>query len=193
MTELVNRWFKATAQAQTALAREQGQNIIRAARLVVDAFARGGKLMTAGNGGSAADAQHLAAEFVNRFRIERPPLPALALTTDTSVLTSIGNDYAFEDVFSKQIKALGREGDVLLAISTSGSSPNIIAAANEAKARGIGVIALTGGNGGQLADTADLAIVVPSDQTPVIQECHLVVEHLICELVDQMLFLNPEG
>jgi D-sedoheptulose 7-phosphate isomerase len=146
------------------------------------------KLLLCGNGGSAADAQHIAAEFINRYELERPPLPAIALTTDTSILTSIGNDYSFNEVFSKQIKALGVEGDVLLAISTSGNSTNVIEAVKAAKSLGIFTVGLTGGEGGQLASLVDLSLVVKSSVTGRIQETHILVGHIICELVDYILF-----
>lgn len=159
-----------------------------AAELIAEAFKAGGKLMVIGNGGSAADAQHLAAEFVNRFEIERPPLPAIALTTDTSILTSIGNDYDFETVFIKQIKAVGKEGDVLLALSTSGTSPNVVKAVGTASKLGIKTVALTGRGGGGLAERVDLVLNVDSNSTPRIQEVHITVCHMICELVDYILF-----
>jgi len=144
--------------------------------------------MVIGNGGSAADSQHIAAEFVNRFEIERPPLPALALTTDSSILTSIGNDYDFKFVFSKQVKALGKEADVLLAISTSGASQNVVKAVETAKGLGIKTIALTGKEGGELIEKADLVLNVESQSTPRIQEAHITICHIICELVDHILF-----
>jgi D-sedoheptulose 7-phosphate isomerase len=141
-----------------------------------------------GNGGSAADAQHIAAEFVNRFQVERPPLAALALTTDTSVLTSIANDYTFTEVFAKQVRALGRPGDVAWGISTSGSSPNVVAALEAARELGLKTLALSGGEGGPVAARAELAIIVPSRNTPRIQEAHITVEHVLCDLVDFLLF-----
>jgi len=146
------------------------------------------KLLLCGNGGSAADAQHIAAEFINRYELERPPLPAIALTTDTSILTSVGNDYSFNEVFSKQVKALGVEGDVLLAISTSGNSMNVIEAVKAAKSLGIFTVGLTGGEGGQLASLVDLPLVVKSRVTGRIQETHILLGHIICELVDYILF-----
>jgi D-sedoheptulose 7-phosphate isomerase len=153
------------------------------------------KLLLCGNGGSAADAQHIAAEFINRYELERPPLPAIALTTDTSILTSVGNDYSFDEIFSKQIKALGVEGDVLLAISTSGNSPNVIEAVKAAKSLGIFTVGLTGGEGGQLTRLVDLSLVVKSNVTARIQEAHILVGHIICELVDYFLFQQrvPNG
>ncbi len=162
--------------------------ITKAATLVSDAFKDGGKLMVVGNGGSAADAQHLVAEFVNRFQIERPPLPALALTTDSSVLTSIGNDYDYALVFSKQVKALGKEEDVLLAISTSGNSTNVLEAVAAAKALGIKTITMTGGDGGKLAKLADISLNVEATVTARVQEVHITIGHIICELVDYILF-----
>lgn len=158
------------------------------ADLIVETFNDGGKLLIIGNGGSAGDAQHLAAEFVNRFEIERPPLPAIALTTDTSAITSIGNDYNFDQIFSKQVKAIGVEGDVLLAITTSGTSKNITKAVVAAKKMGITTIALTGKGGGDLKDKCDIVINVDSKSTARIQEVHITVCHILCELVDATLF-----
>ena len=155
---------------------------------IVSAFRSGRKLLIFGNGGSAADAQHMAAEFVNRFLIDRPPLPAIALTTDSSVLTSIGNDFSFEEIFVKQIMALGRKGDVALGISTSGNSPNVIMAIEQAGDMGMTTAVLTGNKGGKLLGLADIGLNVPSSFTPHIQEVHLWIEHLVCQLVDEELF-----
>ncbi len=155
---------------------------------VAETFRTGGKLLIFGNGGSAADAQHMAAEFVNRFMIDRSPLPALALTTDTSVLTSISNDYDFSEIFVKQIKALGRKGDISLGISTSGNSPNVVKGLEVSRGLGIRAVALTGNDGGKAAKVADLLLVVPSDQVPRIQEAHGLFGHILCELVDHILF-----
>jgi D-sedoheptulose 7-phosphate isomerase len=141
-----------------------------------------------GNGGSASDAQHVAAELVGRFARERAPLPAIALTTDTSALTAIANDYGFEEVFARQVRALGRPGDVAVAISTSGNSPNVLRGAEAAREMGMTVVALTGAGGGALAAASDLCVNVPSDDTPRIQECHLTVEHVLCEAVENFLF-----
>ena len=164
-------------------------DIVRAASVIAESFRRGGKLLLCGNGGSAADCQHVAAEFVNRLSKdrERRALPALALTTDTSCLTAYANDYGFNGVYARQVEAFGTSGDVLLAISTSGSSPNVLAAVDAARARGIAVVALLG-EAGRLADVADVAIRVPSRDTQLIQQVHLAVEHLICELVERSLF-----
>ena len=155
--------------------------------VVVDAIERGNKVLLFGNGGSAADAQHIAAEFMNRFLIERPPLPAIALTTDTSVLTSIANDYAFDEIFSKQVKALGKKGDVALGITTSGSSGNVLKALRAAKKLGMTTIALTG-EGGKAASLSDIALQIPSRSTPRIQEAHIADGHILCDLTDTILF-----
>lgn len=167
---------------------QNSSNLIRCAEVVCNAFRNSRKLMLCGNGGSAADAQHIAAEFVNRFQIERSPLPALALTTDTSIITSVANDNSFDDIYSRQIEALGVEGDVLLAISTSGKSRNILSALNTAKDRGIYIIGLMGAGGGEMLPLVDLALIVESNQTPRIQEAHALAGHIICELVEHMLF-----
>lgn len=163
-------------------------SLIHVAETIARAFWNKRKLMICGNGGSAADAQHLAAEFVNRFQLERRPLPALALTTDTSIITSVANDYSYEEVFSKQIRALGVKGDILLAISTSGKSGNILSAIRTAKENGLYSIGFIGGGGGDMIKLVDLALVVESENTPRVQEAHLVAGHLICELVDYILF-----
>lgn len=160
--------------------------IISFSKALYKVFKEGGKLLICGNGGSAADAQHMAAEFVNRFRIERNPLPAIALTTDTSVLTSIGNDYSFYDVFSKQVKALGKKGDVLFGITTSGKSPNVLRAFEVAKEMGMITAGLSGDFVENMAKICDYYIPVPSRNTPRIQEVHLLVEHIICEIIDDM-------
>ena len=172
-------------------ARNQAELIGEAATVIAGAFSKGGHLLICGNGGSAADAQHLAAEFVNRFVIERPPLPALALTTDTSVLTSIGNDYNFNDIFAKQVKALGRPGDVLWGLTTSGNSPNVVQALAAARNQGLKTIAMTGIGGGECRAYADVLLAVPTKITPRIQEVHITFSHIICELVDYILFQRP--
>lgn len=156
------------------------------------ALQAGNKVMIFGNGGSAADAQHIAAEFVNRFIIERPPLPAIALTTDSSVLTSIGNDYDFSEIFSKQIRALGQQGDIAWGISTSGNSPNVLKALEIAKKMGLTTLAFTGKDGGAIAQVADYTLNVSSQSTARIQEAHITAGHAICELVDIKLFQKPD-
>jgi len=162
--------------------------LIHLAEHISKAFKNDRKLLICGNGGSAADAQHLSAEFVNRFQLERPPLPALALTTDTSIITSVANDYSYDEVFSKQIKALGVEGDILLAISTSGRSENVLSAIRTAKKKGLYTVGFIGGDGGEMRKLVDLALVVESDRTPRVQETHILAGHIICELVEYILF-----
>ncbi|MCK5236240.1 MAG: D-sedoheptulose 7-phosphate isomerase [Deltaproteobacteria bacterium] len=173
---------------QAFFTKKNAALISACAEIIAGSFKSGGKLLICGNGGSAADAQHLAAEFVNRFEIERPPLPAIALTTDTSILTSIGNDYDFSQLFSKQLKALGTSGDVLLAISTSGGSTNVLRAVEAAAKLDIKSIALTGGDGGKVGKKADYNINVASKKTARVQEVHITVCHILCELVDKTLF-----
>lgn len=168
--------------------RENGPALVSVAERIAGAFLKDRKLLICGNGGSAADAQHMAAEFVNRFQLERPPLPALALTTDTSVITSIGNDYSFDEVFSKQVKALGVRGDILLVISTSGESKNIVTAVEAAKHHGMYTVGLLGKDGGKIGGMVDTALVAKSEVTARIQEAHLLAEHIICYLVDYILF-----
>lgn len=152
--------------------------------IIYNSIKSGGKLMVCGNGGSAADAQHMAAEFVNRFLRERKPLPALALSTDTSNLTSIANDYSFEDIFSKQVEALGKKGDILMGISTSGNSKNVIKAVETANDMGITTVGLLGKDGGSIAGIANKSIMVPSDSTPRIQEMHIFIIHTICQMIE---------
>ena len=188
MRKIIEKILSESINVKEEFVLENIEDIIKFADKIVTAFTNDRKLMLCGNGGSAADAQHLAAEFVNRFVLERPPLPAIALTTDTSILTSIGNDYSFDYVFSKQVKALGMERDVLLVISTSGNSPNVLAAAKAAKQEGIYVVGFAGCSGGELSNLADLPMVVKSDSTARIQETHILVGHIVCQLVDYMLF-----
>ena len=166
-----------------------GPRVAEAARRMAVAVAQGGKILLAGNGGSAADAQHWAAEFVNRFLMDRPPLPAIALTTDSSILTSIGNDFGYELVFAKQVQALGRAGDVFVGISTSGNSGNIISALQAARKQGLFTIGLTG-DGGRMAPLCDILLPVGSAATPLIQETHAAIGHMLCALVDHYLFEN---
>ncbi|MEQ1764143.1 MAG: SIS domain-containing protein [Pyrinomonadaceae bacterium] len=158
--------------------------IRKSGELLVDTFRSGGKVLVCGNGGSAADAQHIAAEFVGRYETERDSLPAIALTTDTSALTAIGNDYGFERIFARQVESLAHKGDCLIAISTSGNSPNVIAAVMEARRKGCRVLGLTGGGGKKLASLSDASILAPSSRTARIQEVHLAIIHIWCEMVD---------
>ena len=188
MEKIIEKALRESVGAMESFVGENISNLIRFSEKIASAFNDDRKLMICGNGGSAADAQHIAGEFVNRFLLERPPLPAIALTTDTSVLTSIGNDYTFEEIFSKQVKAIGLEGDVLLALSTSGNSANVIAAVKAAKNLGIYTGLLTGSGGGQLASQVDLAMIVNHNIAPRIQETHIFAGHTICQLVDHILF-----
>jgi D-sedoheptulose 7-phosphate isomerase len=162
--------------------------VSKVSQIVVRAVDEGNKLFLLGNGGSAADAQHIAAEFVGRFAFDRPALPALALSVNTSCVTAIGNDYGFDQVFSRQIEALGRPGDVAIGISTSGNSQNVLCGISVAKKMGLHTVGLTGHGGGKLKSVADYCICVPSDQTPRIQECHILIGHIISELVEESIF-----
>lgn len=191
MKTLIATIFAESIAAKERFLQENIGALEKAIDLIVCAFRDGKKLLLCGNGGSAADAQHIAAEFVNRYLIERPPLPALALTTDTSTLTSIANDYGPKEIFAKQIQALGKAGDVMLAISTSGNSPNILRALEVCRDFSIHTIGLTGGAGGKMAALVDhLLCVSATSVTPRIQETHILVGHVICEMVDQKLFVT---
>jgi phosphoheptose isomerase len=189
--DAISRSLGEGADLRDELAKRCAEPAAVAARALASCFRRGGKVLLFGNGGSAADAQHLAAELVGRFAADRSALPAIALTTDTSTITAVSNDLGFERVFARQIEALGQRGDVAFAISTSGASANVLAAVEAARARGVLVVALTGGDGGALAEAADIAIVVPSASTARIQECHLALEHAICGTVERLLFTEP--
>lgn len=162
--------------------------VARAAEILITAIQAGGKVLIFGNGGSAADAQHIAAELVNRLNHDRPPIAAIALTTDSSILTSVGNDSTFDELFERQLRALGRAGDVALAISTSGNSPNVLRAVEAARELGIKTIGLAGRNGGKLAGAVDLALVVATQSTQRIQETHITIGHILCELIEEALF-----
>lgn len=183
-----SRQVKADLLGDAALL-EQLSQVIEAC---IDASRRGNRLFFAGNGGSAADAQHLAAEFVNRYAFGRPGLPAMALTTDTSILTSVANDYSYEDIFARQLEANGVEGDVFIGISTSGNSRNILSAMRRAGTMGITTIGLTGRDGGQLRACCDYCIRVPSDSTPRIQEVHILLGHILCGMVEHALFTDNQ-
>jgi len=158
------------------------------AKMLIEALKDGKKILICGNGGSAADAQHLAAELIGRYKKDRRALPALALTTDTSILTSLGNDYGFETVFAKQVEGLGKKGDVLIGISTSGESKNVVEAVQTAKSLGMKTIGLLGCTGGRIGEAVDLAIIVPCKNTPRIQESHITIGHILCGLVEQEMF-----
>lgn len=191
MQDTIIKIFEESAQVKIIFARENALKIVEVVQLIAQTFRDGKKVLIFGNGGSAMDASHIAAEFVNRFLMERPPLPAIALNTDVAVLTSISNDYDYSQVFSKQLTALGHEGDVVIGISTSGNSPNVIKAIDVAKKNGMKTVVLTGGTGGKLAHIADYAFTVPTKHTPRIQETHITLGHTICQLVDEELFGHP--
>src|ERR1700722_8192751 len=162
--------------------------IARVSEVLIESLRAGHKLLLFGNGGSPADAQHIAAEFVGRFAFDRPPLPALALSVNTSAVTAIGNDYGFDQVFSRQIEALGHRGDVAIGISTSGNSPNVLQGLIAARKMGLHTVAFSGGNGGKLMSAADHCLCAPSKETPRIQECHILIGHVISQLVEQAIF-----
>lgn len=189
MKNIVMNILAESIRVKKIFIEENAELAVTAAERIVESITSGHKVLFFGNGGSAADAQHIAAEFVNRFQIERPPLAAMALTTDTSVITSIGNDYHFDDIFAKQVRALGKPDDIAVGISTSGNSKNVIEAVEAAKKLGICTIALTG-RGGKLAAVADMVFSVKSDITARIQESHITLGHILCELVDRILFPN---
>jgi D-sedoheptulose 7-phosphate isomerase len=192
MHDYIVKVFKESSQVKDIFLNENLGKIVQVVDVVTAALKSGCKILLFGNGGSAADAQHIAGEFVNRFLIERPPLPAIALTTDTSVMTSIGNDYDFSEIFSKQIRAIGQAGDIAWGMSTSGSSPNVVKAFEAAKKIGMITIGLTGKDGGEIAKMVDYSLNVSSGNTPRIQETHITLSHVICELVDVKLFQRPD-
>ncbi len=188
MEDIILKRFKESSEVKTRFLKENLPRLLGLIKLVAHTFEAGNKIFFFGNGGSAADAQHLAAEFVNRYVMDRPPLPAIALTTDTSILTSVSNDIAFKEIFAKQLRALGKEGDVAIGISTSGNSSNVVKAFEVAKEMGMKTVALTGNDGGVLAKMADLSLIVSSTSTPRIQETHILIGHILCEMVEHQLF-----
>jgi len=192
MEDHIVKIFRESSHLKEAFVGENLEVIVSVVDVITAALKAGNKILLFGNGGSAADAQHLAAEFINRFVIERPPLPAIALSTDTSVITSIGNDYDFSEIFSKQIRAIGQAGDVAWGISTSGSSPNVIKAIEVAKKIGMVTIGMTGRDGGDIAKMVDYSLNVSSTSTPRIQEVHITAGHVICEMIDFKLFQRPD-
>jgi D-sedoheptulose 7-phosphate isomerase len=195
MHTLIHKQLTQSITTMTAVLHDETIHaaVIEAARITADAMKNGRKLMVCGNGGSAADAQHLVAEFVSRLTVDRPALRAVALTTDTSILTAIGNDYHYDNVFERQVEALGIEGDVLLAISTSGNSKNCVKALKLAKQMNIHTVAYTGNGGGAMSPLADINIIIPSDTTMNIQESHLALEHIFCMVVERFYFGEDFG
>ncbi len=188
MKEKILKAFEDSVTVKQQFVHENIDTIIEVSKLIADCFSKGGKLLIFGNGGSSTDASHIAGEFVNRFTKDRPPFPAIALNTDMAVLTSIANDYDFSEIFSRQIKAFAQEGDVAIAISTSGNSPNVLKAVDAAKRKKIKTIAFTGAKGDKLASKTDYVFAVPSAVTPRIQETHNVLGHVICQMVEEILF-----
>lgn len=195
MKQFIEAEFSKTLANFNRMSTDEGlrNEIERAVNLCLSSLRADGKILFAGNGGSAADAQHWAGELVSRFYYDRPGLPALALTTDTSILTAIGNDYGYDYTFARQVEALGRRGDVVVLISTSGNSPNILRAAQAAKDRGLWVIGFTGKAGGKLAPLADICFRIPSDETPRIQEGHEFIGHLLCALIEMGMYPRAGG
>tara|TARA_B100001094_G_scaffold333359_1_gene411063 strand:+ start:872 stop:1468 length:597 start_codon:yes stop_codon:yes gene_type:complete len=196
MLERIKDTFKETIQTQIDASETLPSSIEAAGQIMVNCLLNGNKILTCGNGGSAGDAQHFSSELLNRFEMERPSLPAIALTTDSSTITSIANDYSYQEIFSKQVHALGQPGDILLAISTSGRSPNIVKAMEAAVSREMHIVALTGKDGGSMAgliNANDVEIRVPSYRTARIQEVHLISIHCLCDYIDQSLFPQQEN
>lgn len=191
MQEKIVKAFEESISVKEKFIKEHVGAIMEASKMIASAFTEGKKLLLFGNGGSATDASHMAAEFVNRFKRERPGLPAIALTTDMAVITSIANDYDYSEIFARQIKSLSDEGDVVLAISTSGSSGNVLKAMDVAKRRKLKTIVFTGAKGEKFASKADCAFIVPSDNTPRVQETHITLGHVLCQLVEEILFESP--
>ena len=187
MIELVVEKFDSSKKIQKEFIRNNADLVKKIILLLETTFKKGGKLLLIGNGGSAADAQHLAGEFVNKLIFERTPLPVIALTTDTSILTAIANDIDYKNIFARQISAVGKKGDVIFAYSTSGNSPNILEAVEVAKKMGLTTVGFTGEKG-KLKDMADIPVMVPSDKTPRIQEVHYILGHIICEILESSMF-----
>ena len=186
----VTQRFQESGEVKNAFVHTYADQIVKVAALIVESLQSEGKVLLFGNGGSATDASHIAAEFVGRYDRDRAPLPALALGTDMAAITCIANDYEFADIFSRQISALGRKGDIAIAISTSGNSPNVLKAVEIARQQGLLTIAWTGKGGGRLANQVDYPFVVPSKVTARIQECHITLGHVLCEMVEETLFAN---
>lgn len=191
MKEKILREFKESISVKERFIESHIDIVVDAAKAIATTFNEGGKLLLFGNGGSATDASHIAAEFVNRFKRERPGLPAIALNTDMAIITSIANDYEYAEVFARQLKSLAAEGDIVIALSTSGNSPNVLKAVDVARRKKLKIIAFTGGKGDKLAAKASYAFVVPSDNTARIQETHITLGHVLCLMVEEILFEEP--
>ncbi len=187
MREIIRKSFRESAEVKLAFLENYEDRILEVAQIMATAIRDGNKIILFGNGGSAADSQHIAAEIVGRFKKERRALPAIALTTDTSILTAVGNDYGFEEIFKRQLEALCMPGDVAIGISTSGNSPNVLKGIKTAHDYGATTVAFTGRNGGKLAEVSHYSFIVPSYETPRIQECHITLGHVLCELIDELL------
>ena len=188
MKNIIEESIKESMRTKDGLLKDQVENIAKAARIIIKSLRLGGKVLIFGNGGSASDSQHMAAELVGRFKKERRALAAIALTVNTSILTAIGNDYGYDAVFSRQISALGRKGDVAIGISTSGNSVNVLNAVKEARSLDMGTIGLSGSGGGKLSKACDVSIVVNSENTPRVQESHTTIIHILCDLIETELF-----
>lgn len=188
MREKILKAFEESVSVKQEFIKENLDMVVEVSKLLSDTFNRGNKLILFGNGGSATDASHIAGEFVNRLKRERPGLPAIALNTDIAVLTSIANDYDYSEIFARQLKVFAEEGDVAIAISTSGNSPNVLKGVDAAKKRKLKIIAFTGAKGDKLAAKADYAFTVPSTNTPRIQETHIILGHVLCQMVEEILF-----
>ncbi|MBI5212808.1 MAG: D-sedoheptulose 7-phosphate isomerase [Nitrospirae bacterium] len=191
MEKKILKAFEDSISVKSRFVKENASLIADVSRMIADAFNDGKKLIIFGNGGSACDASHIAAEFVNRFKKDRPGLPAIALNTDMAVMTSIANDYDYSEIFARQVKTLGEQGDIAIAISTSGGSKNILKAVDAAKKKGLKTIALTGTKGDKFASKSDYAFVVPTDDTPRIQETHITLGHVLCQMIEEILFEAP--
>jgi len=192
MIETIQKIIEDSIEAKKLVSEQLPENIQKSAEIIINALKAGNKLLICGNGGSAADSQHFAAELCGRFEIDRKTLPAIALTTNTSIVTAIGNDYGFDTIFEKQVEALGKPGDVFFGITTSGNSPNIISALEKAKSIEMKTILLLGRDGGKLKDQSDVDLIVPCQNTARIQESHIMIIHIICKLVEDALFQNGQ-
>ena len=191
MKDFAIKAFDESAEVKRHFARDHADKIVQVAQLIGRAFQTGHKVLLFGNGGSATDAAHIAAEFVGRYKRERTPFPAIALATDIAAITCIANDYGFDELFARQVRAHGQAGDVAIAISTSGNSPNVLRGVEAAKAMGLTTVAWTGGSGGKLAGMVDFAFIVPSSLTARIQESHITLGHVLCELIEDHVLANP--